>query len=61
MQTLRPNPMAQGAAQAPRRHWSDFIRCTFQNLSDIDVRPRSAAGPYYPAKRGTPRETSLAS
>jgi len=60
MQILPPDPMAEDAAQAPHSHQSGFIRCTFQNLSDTDVRPRPAAGPYYPAERGTPRETSSA-
>jgi len=32
MQVVRPDLMAQDAAQAPCRHRSDFIRCTFQNL-----------------------------
>jgi len=30
MQVVRTDPMAQDAAQAPRCHQSDFIRCTFQ-------------------------------
>jgi len=29
MQVVRPDPMAQDAAQAPRCHRPDFIRCTF--------------------------------
>jgi len=29
MQILPPDPMAEDAAQAPRSHRSDFIRCTF--------------------------------
>jgi hypothetical protein len=60
MQILRPDPMALSAAQRLAATDPTLLAAPSKIFSDTDVRPRPAAGPYYPAERGTPRETSPA-
>jgi hypothetical protein len=60
MQVLPPDPMAQDAPKRLAATGPTLFATPSKIFSDTDVRPRPAAGPYYPAERGTPRETSPA-
>jgi hypothetical protein len=60
MQVVQPDPMAKAPPKRLVATDPTLFAAPSKIFSDTDVRPLSPAGPYYPAERGTPRETSPA-